>query len=71
MESTEGKQALGPGALSRSTIGYAGIAGMLRRFNMPATKSRDDMLGKLCARRRPGDNECQAAQPIALVSGKL
>ena len=38
---------VGPSAYSHSAIGYAGIADMLQRLDIPVIKSRGDSLGQL------------------------
>jgi len=44
-----GADAVGPSAFSRSAIGYAGIAEILHRLDVPVVKSQFDALGKLHA----------------------
>ncbi len=45
--SDQSTETVGASAYSRSAIGYAGIADMLQRLDMPVVKSRYDSLGKL------------------------
>jgi hypothetical protein len=45
----EGNDTVGPSTFSRSAIGYAGIADVLQRLDIPVVKSRYDSLGKLTA----------------------
>ena len=42
-----GSDAVGPSTFSRSAIGHAGIADILRRFGVSVVKSRSESLGKL------------------------
>jgi hypothetical protein len=43
----QGAATVGPSTFSRSAIGYAGIADVLQRLDVPVVKSRYDSLGKL------------------------
>jgi len=45
----QGNDTVGPSTFSRSAIGYAGIADVLQRLDIPVVKSRYDSLGKLTA----------------------
>ena len=45
--SEQSTETVGASAYSRSAIGYAGIAEVLQRLDMPVVKSRYDSLGKL------------------------
>jgi hypothetical protein len=45
--SEQSTDTIGASSYSRSAIGYAGIADMLQRLDMPVVKSRYDSLGKL------------------------
>jgi hypothetical protein len=45
--SDQSTETVGASSYSRSAIGYAGIADMLQRLDMPVVKSRYDSLGKL------------------------
>jgi hypothetical protein len=43
----EGNTTVGPSTFSRSAIGYAGIADVLQKLDVPVVKSRTDSLGEL------------------------
>jgi hypothetical protein len=45
----QGNDTVGPSTFSRSAIGYAGLADVLQRLDIPVVKSRYDSLGKLTA----------------------
>ncbi|HXZ01067.1 MAG TPA: DUF4350 domain-containing protein [Stellaceae bacterium] len=59
-----GGDAVGPSSFSRSAIGYAGIAEILRRLGIPVVKSRYDALAKLT----PGGVLVIAEPPPTLFS---
>jgi hypothetical protein len=42
-----GADTVGPSSLSRSAIGYAGLAAVLQQLGIPVVKSREDSLGKV------------------------
>ena len=44
---SQGNDTVGPSTFSRSAIGYAGLADVLQRLDIPVVKSRYDSLGKL------------------------
>jgi len=46
---SQGNDTVGPSTFSRSAIGYAGLADVLQRLDIPVVKSRYDSLGKLAA----------------------
>src|SRR4029077_9023382 len=50
--SDQGNATVGPSAYSRSAIGYAGIADVLRQLDIPVVRSRGDSVGGLGPRRR-------------------
>lgn len=52
-----GGDAVGPSSFSRSAIGYAGIAEILRRLGIAVVKSQYDALAKLRRRRRASSVE--------------
>jgi hypothetical protein len=71
--SEQSTETVGASAYSRSAIGYAGIAEVLRRLDMPVVKSRYDSLGKFtpgsvlviaepAARRQDRRDHAHAAQ---------
>jgi hypothetical protein len=44
--SGQGNETIGPSTYSRSAIGYAGIADVLQKLDLPVVKSRSDSLGE-------------------------
>ncbi len=45
--SQHGEDRTGPSTFSRSAVGYAGVADVLQRLDIPVVRSRSDSLGKL------------------------